>query len=379
MPQPIPPHRPPWWPADEPWPPSDRHWRRHNPNRFAWRIALLFVALFVFGIVACGLLSWGTGYLVGMGPMGMHGGPPAGIEQGRNGPPVGPLLLIAVAGGVGLFLTVRNLRRVTRPMTEVMDAADRVAEGDYAVRVREQGPREMRNLVRSFNSMTERLDSNEARRRALLADVTHELRTPLTVMQGNLEALLDGVYPRDDAHLTPILEETRVLARLVEDLRTLSLAESGALKLHKEPTDLGILIEETLASFRTQSDEAGVTLQANVPDEVPTVDLDPVRIREVLANLVANGLRYSPKGGQVVVTAREDKGQVVVQVQDSGSGIDPADLPHIFDRFYKSEQSRGMGLGLAIARNLVEAHGGEIGAESSTAGTTMRFTLPLTA
>ena len=149
-----------------------------------------------------------------------------------------------------------------------MGAADKVAGGDYAVRVAEQGPRETRDLARSFNEMTERLQHNETRRRALLADVTHELRTPLTVMQGSLEALLDGVYPRDDEHLAPILEETRVLARLVEDLRTLSLAESGALKLHKEPTDLAILIEETLASFRTQADAARVQLYASVPDVI---------------------------------------------------------------------------------------------------------------
>jgi two-component system sensor histidine kinase BaeS len=244
------------------------------------------------------------------------------------------------------------------------------------VRVTEQGPRETRDLARTFNEMTERLEHNETQRRALLADVTHELRTPLTVMQGSLEALLDGVYPRDDAHLAPILEETRVLARLVEDLRTLSLAESGALKLHREPTDLATLIEETLTSFRAQADSAGSALKSDVLDDLPPLDLDPVRIREVLTNLIGNALRHAP-GAQIEVSARLADGHVAVAVRDSGSGIPPEDLPHVFDRFYKSEQSRGMGLGLAIARNLVEAHGGEIQAESGPAGTVLRFSLPV--
>jgi signal transduction histidine kinase len=339
-------------------------------------IALRLGILFLFMVVACGLVSWGVGFVVGTNPA-WHFGPPTTEQPWRGGPGFGIFWLLIVLGGLGIFLTVRSLRRVARPVAEVMEAAERVADGDYAVRVTEQGPREMRNLTRSFNSMTERLEYNEAQRRALLADVTHELRTPLTVMQGNLEALLDGVYPRDDEHLSSILDETRVLARLVEDLRTLSLAESGALKLHKEPTDLAILIEESLIAFRAQSDTAGVRLQATVPDDLPTVDLDPVRIREVLANLIANALRHTPNGGQIEVSAVQDQEWVAIVVRDNGSGIDPADLPHVFDRFYKSEQSRGMGLGLAIARNLVDAHGGEITAESGPGGTTMRFTLPL--
>ncbi|HLF01876.1 MAG TPA: ATP-binding protein, partial [Anaerolineales bacterium] len=239
------------------------------------------------------------------------------------------------------------------------------------------GPREVRDLARAFNSMTERLEQDEKQRRALLADVTHELRTPLTVMQGNLEALLDDVYPRDDEHLTPILEETRVLARLVEDLRTLALAESGALKLYKEPTDLEVLVEETLASFRAQSDSAGVQLSAAIPNEIPPFELDPVRVREVLANLIANALRHTPVGGKIEVAALMDGDLVTVSVRDTGAGISPDDLPRIFDRFYKSERSRGTGLGLAIAKNLVTAHGGEIVAECRLgSGTLIRFTLP---
>jgi signal transduction histidine kinase len=242
----------------------------------------------------------------------------------------------------------------------------------------ERGPREVRDLARAFNAMTGQLQLDEEQRRNLLADVTHELRTPLTVMQGNLEALLDGVYPRDDEHLAPILEETRVLSRLVDDLRILSLAESGALKLHREPTDLSALIEETLSSFRAQSDSAGVELIANIPDDVPSLELDPVRIREVLANLIANALRHTPNGGKVEVAASVSGNKIAVSIRDTGTGIPPEDLPHIFDRFYRSEQSRGMGLGLAIAKYLVAAHNGEIVAESEPGkGTAFRFLLPL--
>jgi len=377
----MPPNRPPWWPADEPWPPTHRHWRRGRfrwgPGFFFWRIALLLGVLFLFVFAGCGLLSWALGLMMGFEPMPiMHDGRPWVIGAGRGGF-YGGLWFAIFAGGLGIWLTVRALRRTTAPIGNVMEAAGKVEEGDYSVRVSETGPREVRDLARAFNSMTERLEQDEKQRRALLADVTHELRTPLTVMQGNLEALLDDVYPRDDEHLTPILEETRVLARLVEDLRTLALTESGALKLYKEPTDLEVLVEETLASFRAQSDSAGVQLSAAIPNEIPPFELDPVRVREVLANLIANALRHTPVGGKIEVAALMDGDLVTVSVRDTGAGISPDDLPRIFDRFYKSERSRGTGLGLAIAKNLVTAHGGEIVAESRLgSGTLIRFTLP---
>ena len=313
--------------------------------------------------------------MFGFDPGGIHSNHPDFIFRGGSW---NSLWLIPIAGGLGIWLTVRTLRRTTAPIADVMEAAARVADGDYDVRVAEQGPHETRNLARSFNSMTERLQTHEAQRRALLADVTHELRTPLTVMQGNLEALLDGVYPRDDEHLTPILEETRVLARLVEDLRTLSLAESGALKLHKEPTDLEIVIEETVAAFRAQADSAQVQLLVNTPGDLPPLDLDPVRLREVIGNLINNALRYTPTGGLIEITATQTDSHITLTVRDTGSGISAEDLPHIFDRFYKSEQSRGTGLGLAIARNLVTAHSGEIAVQSQLGGgSTFRITLPV--
>lgn len=296
-----------------------------------------------------------------------------------------PFLFLAgfVVGLAGLLLLARLLLRVTTPVGELMEALGRIEAGDYAARAVERGPAEVRALIRAFNAMAERLQLNETQRRNLLADVTHELRTPLSVIQGNLEGLVDGVYPPDETHLAAILEDTRVLARLIDDLRTLALAESGALQLHREPSDLGVLVDETAASFRAQSEAAGVELSVFVAEDIPLLEIDPVRIREVLANLMANALRYTPAGGRVSVSGRLDQAeqQVIITVSDTGTGISPESLPHIFDRFYKSGDSSGSGLGLAIARNLVVAHGGEIVAQSKNGpvpGTSIRFSLPLT-
>jgi signal transduction histidine kinase len=228
--------------------------------------------------------------------------------------------------------------------------------------------------------MAERLAIDEAQRRDLLADVSHELRTPLAVIQGNVEAMLDGVHAADALHLAGVLEETRVLTRLVEDLRTISLAEAGTLALHREPTDVDALIAEATNSFRSQAAGAGVALELDAPDDLPLADVDPVRIREVVSNLVSNALRHTPAGGTVRLTARVDDGgrRLSVDVADTGTGIDPELLAHVFDRFAKGSGSRGSGLGLAIAKDLIEAHGGSISAESAPgAGTTIRFSLPL--
>jgi two-component system, OmpR family, sensor histidine kinase BaeS len=177
-----------------------------------------------------------------------------------------------------------------------------------------------------------------------------------------------------------ILDETRVFARLIEDLRTLAQAEGGTLQLQREPSDLGALIRDTLASFKSQADSAGVTLVAQVADDLPTILLDPVRIHAVIGNLLVNALRYTPASGSIIVSAQDNRQSkfLTVEVTDTGTGIDPAILPHIFDRFYKSSDSRGSGLGLAIARHLVNAHGGAIKAENVAGqGTRIMFTLPV--
>ena len=282
------------------------------------------------------------------------------------------VIIVIVAGG---------LRRVVRgtavPVGDLVEAAGRVEAGAIGTQVEVSGPSEVRTLARAFNAMSSRLEETDASRRRLLADVSHELRTPLTVMQGTLEGILDGVYPADEAHLGPVLEEARVLARLIDDLRTLSLSEVGVLRLHREPTNLGRLIEEVVAGHRAAADEGGVTVSVESDGELRLLEIDSSRIRQVVGNLVANALRFTPAGGRVVVASGPDGAGAWVRVRDTGDGIEPESLEHVFDRFYRSPGSAGSGLGLPIARNLVEAHGGSIRIESPPGGgTEVRFTLP---
>lgn len=289
------------------------------------------------------------------------------------------IVLLAIAGIVFAF---RSLRAAAVPIGSMLEAAERVAGRDYSVRVAESGPGEVRALVRAFNTMAERLQAADEQRRNLLADVSHELRTPLTIIQGNLEGLLDGIYPADADHIHAILEETRVLSRMIDDLRTLSLAESGALQLQFETVDIAELVDEVVRSFQAQASASQITLQSQIRPLLPWVEIDPIRIREVLVNLLANALRYTPQGGRILIDCgfkHGDQSWLQISISDSGAGINAQDLPHVFDRFYKTSDSHGSGLGLAIARGLVVAHGGKIEASSQAGeGTTIRFRLSIT-
>ena len=358
--------RPPWWPEGEPWPPPAEHWRGAG-GRFVRRVGCAAFALFLL-VSFVGWLFANLGF--GSDDRGYGG-------DGYDGPPGGFVgILVLVLIGAAIF---RAVRRTAAPIGDVMEAADRVAAGDYAVRVSNPARGEIGRLVHSFNEMAARLETNETQRRHLLADVTHELRTPLAVIRGNLEGILDGVYPADEAHLGPILDETTTMARLLDDLSTLSLAEAGALRLHREPTAAAALIEDVVAAFAPRAAEAGVSLSGEAAP-LPDLDADPVRIRQVLENLVANALRHTPRGGGVRITARLDRRAALFAVADTGTGIAPEMLPRVFDRFAKSADSGGSGLGLAIAKSLVEAHGGAIHADSPPGkGTTVRFTIPLEA
>jgi signal transduction histidine kinase len=356
--------RPPWWPEGEPFPPA---WRGGPRGRFPRRVGLLVALALGLTFLASGI-AW---RLLGGGQVGPGGG---GGGRGWYGPPF-PLLILVLLGVA--FVGGRVVRRMAAPIGDVMEAADRVAGGDYSTRVQVRGSGEVARLTHSFNQMTERLQANEAQRRALLADVAHELRTPLSVIRGNVEGMLDGVYPADGTHLGPLLEETAVMARLLDDLQTLSTAEAGVLRLHRERVDPLALAQDTAAALRPRADRAGVGLEVRSTDPVPEVDVDQVRIGEVLANLLTNAIRHTPRGGAVRIVVSPAPAGVAFAVSDTGPGIDARDLPHVFDRFVKSADSGGAGLGLAIARSLVEAHGGRITAESAPgAGTTMRFVLP---
>ena len=296
------------------------------------------------------------------------------------GPVPGIIAAVFVVGA--LFSIARGLRGTGVVLDEVVEATRRVQEGDYTVRIAEprDGIGNIRQLVTGFNTMTARLEADETVRRALLADVSHELRTPLTVIAGNLEAIVDGIYPADEAHLAPILDQTRLMERLIDDLRTLTLSEAGTLALHREPTALDLLIADAVRSFGAAAATAGVTLTDATTGDLPIVDVDPVRIGEVLSNLVANALRHTPSGGAVTVTGSHSPVArlMTIRVADTGPGIAPELLRHVFDRFVKSDDSRGSGLGLAIARGLVEAHGGTI-AVTSAPGAGASFTVSLPA
>jgi signal transduction histidine kinase len=359
--------RPPWWPANEPWPPvSPGHRWRIGRSRFKRRLALVLLALLTLvGVGASTVVSWVFDFV---GAAGWH----ARLQFA----PV--LVVVAMLAGMLALTFFTVMRRVGSPLGDIVSAADRVGSGDYGVRLDERGPRFLRVVARSFNSMTAQLQSQDQQRRQLMADIAHELRTPLSVIQGRLEGLVDGVYPRDEVRMAELLEDTRMLTRLVDDLRTLANAEAGNLPLRKEPTDLSILLHDSVASFAAEARDKQIDLRVEEATELPLVEIDPLRIREVLTNLIANAVRHTSAGGRILVTAEATAGRVQVAVIDTGSGIPPEELPRIFDRFYKGASSRGSGLGLTIARNLVLAHGGEITADSEPGrGTRIQFSLPV--
>lgn len=294
--------------------------------------------------------------------------------QGQN-----PLLFVIAALVVVMFVVAaaRGMRRMTRPMNQLIEAAGRIESGDYSTRVAEYGPRELRSVARAFNAMSARLKANDEQRRSFLADVAHELRTPLSVIRGQAEAIADGLYPGDADHVAPILDATGTLEVLVEDLRTLALTDAGSLVLNREAVDVAALVHDALASFQTQAERGGVALSADIADTMPMVDADPARLRGVLANLLSNSIRHTPAGGSVRAGARTSGSQVVISVTDTGEGIAPELLPHVFERFVTGPNSTGSGLGLAIAHDVVTAHGGKVEIESALgSGTTVRLTLP---
>ena len=282
-------------------------------------------------------------------------------------------------------LAVWAFSGIARPLADVVAAAEAVAGGDLSVRVSAQGHGDFDRLGRVFNHMLEELERADRQRRNLTADVAHELRTPLQIIQGNLEGVLDDVYEPTDEHISATLEETQLLSRLVEDLRTLSLAESGQLALVLEPVDVEELLADVQTSFSGQAAAAGIQLRVEGEGEAVSKRTigDVGRLDQALGNLVANALRHTPVGGTITLQAEPVDGAVRITVSDTGEGIPAEDLPAVFDRFWKGDRSRshatgaGSGLGLAIVQQLVHAHGGRVAVQSEMGeGTTFTLELP---
>ncbi len=289
------------------------------------------------------------------------------------------------ATGLALALGLLVSWRLTAPLGRLTNAAHGIAQGNLGQRVSVAGGDEIGELGDTFNQMAANLQQAETLRRNLMADIAHELRTPLTVIQGNLQAMLDGIYPLDQAQVASLHDETRLLTRLVDDLRELALAEAGHLRLERAPVDLVTLARTTAANFAPAAETAGVELTVEAAPDAPEITGDADRLGQVLRNLLSNALRHTPAGKRIIVRVGRSGDQVFCVVEDTGAGIAPEDLPHVFDRFYRGDKSRsrrsgGTGLGLAIARQLVLAHGGKIEVESSVGqGTTFTVSLPISA
>jgi len=286
---------------------------------------------------------------------------------------------------IGMLIGSLGVRRWVNPLADVMGAAETLAEGDFSVRVEEKGDQEFIKLAQSFNHMAEELQHAEQQRRNLTADVAHELRTPLHILQGNLEGALDGVYKATPDYFKSMLEETSLLQRLVEDLQTLSLAETGNLELNIQNLLVKELLQDVVTSFSGQAEENNIQLRLNYPEELEELNLegDWHRLDQIFGNLVSNALRYTSDGGEIILGVDKSDQAVQITIQDTGAGIPSEDLPFVFDRFWKGDKTRsrssgGSGLGLAIAKQLVSAHGGTIKVESEEGvGTRFIVQLPL--
>src|SRR5262245_58653110 len=332
-------------------------------RRFRRRSLAVAVGLVLAWLIPVTLMGLVTGYWGEPGE-----GRPRGVMV--------TLILLVVTAVVLTYL------RISRPVGDLLGAAEQVATGDYGVDVTVRGPRELRQLTATFNQMAARLAANEEQRRRFLADITHELRNPLAVLQSEIEAQMDGVHPRDDRHVASLLDETQRLGHLVDDLHTLALAETGRVVLQQDAVAVGVLVQDVMG--RHEARQQGVVLRAALAPDLPKLWVDPARIRQVLDNLLTNAIRHTPAGGEVRVEVSShgsdpgDGPMVRCRVTDAGPGFREDQLAHVFDRFERAGDSRGSGLGLSIARDLVRAHGGtiEAGNDPAGGGASVSFTLP---
>lgn len=320
-----------------------------------------------------------VGYLLAEGGMAYS----PGAEQ----PLINRITVAAItAGGIAvalsLLLAIALAYGLLRPVNDLTRAAQAMEKGDLSVRVKTQGNDELAILGRAFNRMAGALQQAEETRKAMTADIAHELRNPLAVQRANLEALQDGIYPLSSESLAPIIEQNQHLTHLVDDLRTLALADAGQLTLERTSTGIVPLVQRVADHYQPQAARQGVSLQVNLPAHpLPDLLLDPLRIEQILANLITNALRFTSQGGSVQIGVEQRGSRMIISVRDSGPGIPPEALPYIFERFFRADRSRsrsqgGTGLGLAIARQLARAHAGDLSAENHPQGGAV-FTLSL--
>jgi two-component system sensor histidine kinase BaeS len=343
-------------------------------------VAAIVVAVVAVGIVAAGTLVLGADSFVNLMTADGHS---AASAQAMFDASVGRVVLIAllVAIVAGAALSVLLGKRIARPVREVGRAARRIANGDYGARVPREGPEELTDLSDSFNEMAESLQEQERLRHEFIANAAHELRTPLTNLQGYLEALRDEVIPADRATFESLWEEAERLVRLSRSLNVLAEGDSVVGRRDLVELDVAAAITSAADLVAPSMAQSGLTLDLDLPSSLPAYG-DPDGLAQVLGNLLQNAVRYTPRGGSVRLRGERRAGNVIVSVSNTGRGIPAADLPHVFERFYRVEKSRdaargGAGIGLAIVRQLVESFGGTVGAESDASLTRFWFTLPM--
>ncbi len=368
-------------------------------NRLSVQLMIAFIAVTLVTVLVIALVSDSNfdrqfqGFLeqraAGEGQAGQGSGPgPKGPRMGMTPAEIAfrlqlrETLLTAglIAGGIGLVLSIVISRAIGAPLRRLAGTAHDFAARQWDKRVPMSGTQEIDEVSQAFNTMADELQRAEILRRNLMADIAHELRTPLTTMQGSLRALLDGVYPLELKEVASLYDDTRLLSRLVSDLRELALADAGQLTLRLETVEIAPVLHTVAEQLTAVADSQQATIRFD-EQPLPPIIADPDRLKQVIHNLVANALRHTPHG-MITLYAAPQQGQVVrIAVKDTGEGIPTEDLPHVFDRFYRADQSRtrstgGTGLGLAISKAWVEAMGGKIGAESTPGqGSTFWFTL----
>ncbi|MYC93999.1 MAG: HAMP domain-containing histidine kinase [Caldilineaceae bacterium SB0661_bin_32] len=317
-----------------------------------------------------------------LGPLFSFSAPddiPAGLAEQSSDFMLQMLLIGAI---LAIVFGVLVNRWLSAPLTHLVDGTQAIARRNLSFRVAEQGSAEMREVSLSFNRMAAALEDAETLRRSMLNDIAHELRTPLSVLEGNLRAILDDVYPLEKAEIARLYDQTRHLHRLVDDLRLLAQAEARQLPLQRYPSNLAVLLKEAAELFSPLAGEKSISLNTNLPRSSVLVAVDRMRLAQTLQNLLANALQHTPAGGVITLSLQTEEETAVIAIADNGEGIAAEDIPHVFDRFYRGDKNRtrdtgGVGLGLAIAQALVKAHDGEIEVASAGAGQGSTFTIRL--